>query len=566
MGELSMDRRHFLGGAVTAALAAAAIGTTGCANTSSKNEKPAKEEPIQRQKEAHSWEVKPDLIPASSIKETVECDVAIVGAGIAGLVCAHSSAMNGLNVVLLEKMDTFSARGHDNGVVGCDYQKEQGLEFDLARMQKDYLQLTGYRTNVNLLNTWLTRSAEPMNYYVKKMAEAGVTDLAINKPKNMDSDNVTAREYPVSIDFGKSQVTSDGEGIQHRFLRFIEGWAMEEGVNIRYNTKAEQLVREGDGPVTGVIASTEDGYVQFNASKGVVLATGDISGNDDMMNTFAPLVASCENRLYTPFGGNTGDGINMACWIGGAIQKTNAAAMALPSTKAKGGPLASDGVLGWMAVNANGERYFAENSGGPSICYATMQQPGSAGYSIFDGAYAEKILMQTEDGKNRNGVEYLGDKYGINEGYEGLQDWMDKGKEEKLFFEAGTLEELAEQIGADPKAFVASVEEYNDLCAAGEDTQFGKPSKFLTAIDTPPFYASKIKVAVLVVPFGLNVDSHSRVCDAKDNAIENLYAIGNVQGNFFTDAYPMLFSGISHGRALTFGWILGEALAKGELI
>ena len=565
MSKVNIDRRHFLGGAATAALAAAAMGVTGCSSEGKGANASSKGSAAQAQS-GHSWETKPEPISASDIKETVDCDVAIIGAGISGLICAHSSALNGLNVVLLEKMDTFSARGHDNGVVGCDYQKQQGLEFDFARMQKDYLQLTGYRTNVNLLNTWLTRSAEPMNYYIERMAEAGVTDLAINKPKNMDSDNVTAREYPVSIDFGASQVTADGEGIQHRFLRFVEGWAIEAGADIRYNTKAEQLIREGDGPVTGVIASTETGYIQFNASKGVVLATGDISGNDDMMNTFAPLVASCENRLYTPFGGNTGDGINMACWVGGAIQKTNAAAMALPSTKAKGGPLASDGVLGWMAVNAKGERYFAENSGGPSICYATMQQPGSAGYSIFDGAYAEKILMQAEDGKNRNGVEYLGDKYGVNEGYEGLQDWMDKAKEEKLFFEADTLEELAGKIGADPQAFVANVEEYNNLCAAGEDTQFGKPAKFLTTIDTPPFYASKIKVAVLVVPFGVNVDSHSRVCDAEDNAIENLYAIGNVQGNFFTDAYPMLFSGISHGRGLTFGWILGEALAKGELI
>ena len=71
---------------------------------------------------------------------------------------------------------------------------------------------------------------------------------------------------------------------------------------------------------------------------------------------------------------------------------------------------------------------------------------------------------------------------------------------------------------------------------------------------------------MLVVPFGVNVDSHSRVCDGDDKPIEGLYAIGNVQGNFFTDSYPMIFSGISHGRGMTFGWLVGKALASDTLV
>ena len=558
----SIDRRSFIGIAAASALTATSMGLAGCAGQPANGEsKPVAEAVTQR-----TWERTPDPIPADQILETIECDVAVVGAGIAGLVCAHSAAMNGARTVLIEKMDTFSARGHDNGAVGCEYQKELGLSFDTARMQRDWLQLTGCRTNVSLLNTWLDHSAEPMDYYIDRMAGEGVTDIATNKGSNMDSDNVCIREYPVSIDFGATQVTEDGEGIQHRLLRFIESWALDEGADIRYNTKAEQLIRNESGPVTGVVASTPDGYIQINAAKGVVLATGDISGNDEMMEAFAPLVASCENRLYTPFGGNTGDGINMACWVGGALQKTTAAAMALPSTKAKGGPLASDGVLGWLAVNTHGERYFAENSGGPSICFSTMQQPGSAGFSIFDGAYKEKLLSHAPDGANRNGIEYLGESYGVNEGYDGLDDWMAKGIEEKVFFTADTLEDLAKQIGADEAAFLKTVDDYNKLCEDGSDTQFGKPSNYLTTVDTPPFYASKIKVAVLVVPFGVNVDSHTRVCTSEDEPIEGLYAIGNVQGNFFTDSYPMIFSGISHGRGMTFGWLLGKALATDTLI
>ena len=45
-------------------------------------------------------------------------------------------------------------------------------------------------------------------------------------------------------------------------------------------------------------------------------------------------------------------------------------------------------------------------------------------------------------------------------------------------------------------------------------------------------------------------------------AIQGLYAVGNAAGNFFSNDYPMVCPGISHGRCLTLGYVLGEQLAK----
>lgn len=99
--------------------------------------------------------------------------------------------------------------------------------------------------------------------------------------------------------------------------------AAQKGGEIRWSTKSEQLLRDGDGPVTGAVVSLEDGsYAQINA-KSVVIAAGDYSGNDDMLNYYAPMTAyAMDARWYMPPGCNTGDLLSQAIWAGGAMQKS----------------------------------------------------------------------------------------------------------------------------------------------------------------------------------------------------------------------------------------------------
>ena len=42
---------------------------------------------------------------------------------------------------------------------------------------------------------------------------------------------------------------------------------------------------------------------------------------------------------------------------------------------------------------------------------------------------------------------------------------------------------------------------------------------------------------------------------------QGLYAIGNAQGDFFGGDYPVHCPGISHGRCVVFGQLVGESLA-----
>ena len=46
----------------------------------------------------------------------------------------------------------------------------------------------------------------------------------------------------------------------------MAAYCAKEGVDIRYQTEAKQLVKDGD-KVVGVVAKTGDGYTRFNAKK-----------------------------------------------------------------------------------------------------------------------------------------------------------------------------------------------------------------------------------------------------------------------------------------------------------
>ena len=93
---------------------------------------------------------------------------------------------------------------------------------------------------------------------------------------------------------------------------------------------------------------------------------------------------------------------------------------------------------------------------------------------------------------------------------------------------------------------------------------FGVPERFLSPVKRGPFYAGKISAWLLTLPYGLHVDDNSQVCTDDDDPIPGLYAVGNVQGDFFANSYPVTLPGSSHGRSICFGRLVGLMVAEGR--
>ncbi|MEA5019692.1 MAG: FAD-binding protein [Gordonibacter sp.] len=556
---MELNRRNFLKGALaTTAVAAAAVALPGCAPAETKGKSDAATNSADTIGK-HTWEVTPAAI--TDIAETKEYDVVIVGAGLAGVNAAEAAARNGGKVAVIERNTTISIRGVDVGHIGSKYHKASGFDLD-PRVATRYLHHASHQTtNYDLIYVWASRSGKVFDYIEELGAKSGISMVpalsGTAKYGNWSKLSDNWRVYPDAVSFVRGGETydmrDDGQPVNITLGELVYESATKNGAEFIFEARAKQLVGDATSGITGIIATTKDGKnVQYNAKNGVILATGDIGGNQEMVDAFCPISNRSDANVYAPAGFNNGDGILMGAWAGAGISKSPAAPMIHQFTLDTLEFNLTSFIMSWLAVNANGERYGAEMPFEPMLTNARMNTPGNVAWSIFDGNYETYVMQQQPERFDRftDGLDTV------------MKKWLDNGK----LIKADTLEDLAKQLDIPADAFKATVERYNSMAEAGEDVDFDVPAQWLAPVKTAPFYATKNVCSTLTIPFGLHVNADSQVLTEEDEPIDGLFAIGNVQGDFFGNDYPVHCPGVSHGRCVTFGQLVGEALAKDTVI
>ncbi len=504
----------------------------------------------------HSWEVAPDPIDAADISQTLEYDVVVVGGGMAGMGAAQAAARFGASVAVVERSECGRFCGLDMCAIGSKVLKDNGLEIDPDKAARLMYQASQQTANYNLIRTWATQTAGVLDYITELCAANGVTvEPSTGGTSKAGWDQMPERYivFQDAVRFSNEEWgvfdRPDGKEPHQNLGDVLISDATDNGCEFFFNTHAEQLVGSAAEGVTGVIATDADGkYIQFNAKKGVVLATGDISGNQEMVDCWAPIKNYADESAYVPQGANSGDAILMTKWIGGGISKSPAAPMIHQFTIATRSYQCTAFFLSMLAVNSDGNRFMNEMPFEPFITDARMNSKGNVAWSILDSNYAEYVTKQ------------------FPEGYESMLQSIPGELEERVadgeVYQADTLEELAEMIGVPAENLVAAAEGYNAMAEKGEDTQFGVVADWLSPVQQAPFYAIPIFASNLAVCYGVHVNDDSQVCTDDDQPIAGLFAAGNCQGDFFGFNYPVHCPGCSTGRSLVFGQLIGEALAK----
>jgi hypothetical protein len=206
-----------------------------------------------------------------------------------------------------------------------------------------------------------------------------------------------------------------------------------------------------------------------------------------------------------------------------------------------------------MKVNMDGKRFCNESVPYDVILHPLQNEKNGVCCVIWDANYWEHIKRFHTIGCSRQIRSESRPKTYEGFGWLFTFGFLMKKKLQGHIKKANTLEGLAKKLKLPVEEFKSTVERYNEMARLGEDKDFGKPAKDLLALEKPPYYGVTNAGWLLTTMDGLRINEDTQVLDTKGNAIEGLYAAGDVAGGFFANNfYPELVVGVAVGKTMTF--------------
>ncbi|MFR7404245.1 MAG: FAD-binding protein [Coriobacteriaceae bacterium] len=105
-------------------------------------------------------------IPEEKILETVDCDVCVVGLGVAGVGALRSAAEGGLKVVGVEKGSKPSARSNMFAAFGTEKTRSIGIEdISPTEVANELMTQMSHRADYRITTKWLKNCGEAFEWY-----------------------------------------------------------------------------------------------------------------------------------------------------------------------------------------------------------------------------------------------------------------------------------------------------------------------------------------------------------------------------------------------------------------
>jgi fumarate reductase flavoprotein subunit len=478
-----------------------------------------------------------NMTEQSNVKEKLK-NVVVIGAGGAGIVAALTLARGGAGVILFEKMHF--AGGTTNYVEG-PYAVESEMQFrNNIKTTRDegFRELMNYshwKANPDLVRAIVDKSGDTISWLERE----GVEFLG-----------------PTADFLGGPRVWHLFKGFGDVMVKVLVAKAEREGVEIRYESTVKKLLRNGDGPVTGVIVQDKEGNQTKVEAAAVIIATGGYGGNKEWIKKYTGLDLGI-NLFGLGYSKKTGEGIEMA-WEAGAGEEGTGVLLfnfGTPPETIKPG----DHMLGAVCqptlwVNQHGVRFCDEAIIENMIHTGNIisRQPGGYVFRIFD----EEIKSDLVERGGLNAGNYSPPRMPLTNLDEEIKSAVEK--KSPHVFVADSIEELADKMGVDKNRLTKTVDEYNGFCAKGHDDHYAKDPTHLRPIRTPRFYVFKCYTDFLVTLGGIKINEKAEVLDRKGSVISGLYAAGCDAGGMYGDSYDISASGIGSSFAFNSGRIAGE--------
>ncbi len=530
------------------------------------------------------WTVVPE--DPAEVVETYECDVLVIGLGHAGSCALRAAAEAGASVAAFEKAEADGRMimgGGQIGHINSEFLKSRGVpEVDVIEFMNDWQLRSNNRSNPGLVMNYAKNCGVCFDWLFDQVSDE---DKAATEIRCFDGgEGPWVKELSGLKSWVGTAMT--GSYINDALGRCVEV-AEAAGGKVFWGCSGHKLIQDGSGVVKGAFGKLAEGYVRVDA-KQVVLATGGYGANEQMRNDLLWEI----NQLQEPGCASScmmdqdGLGIAMGVWAGGRVDPcagTMDGGYWYPCDK----PADLLGATAALWINADGKRYSNEGFGSTELmAMPGVKQPAGDICTVFDDDIEPLLRAQPfghmsldmvntdlDSIRSTMAAAYAG---GPN-GSDGESSGDGGGNSFAMAMMAGNVyaaddfETLGTYLGYEGEAlanFVATIERYNELCAAGRDTDFGKDPSLMLGLTTPPYYGYKgtKKIGALMVTVGgLIVDADGRVLDGCYNPIPGLFAAGNASGGRFGWQYFTSIAGQSLSMAETLGMLAGQnaaALAK----
>lgn len=441
-------------------------------------------------------------------------DIVVVGGGMAGLAAAVKADELGASVILLEKMSfTGGNSALSTGILhfgATDYQAAAGIadtkeafyEFAMAKSEnrRDPVQVRLIADHGSDAVNWLASTGVEISDKVS-LITGGDPNIARGHQALPNAAAMTAT---------------------------VTEYAIANGVDVRLNTPATELIVDESGAVCGVIAKDNDGNILKIQADKVVLAVGGFVGDPAMIEKYWGMTGVG----YAGTAGTTGEMID-ACIALGADTMDIEQPWLTPTVEYETDMLITAMVLagGAILVDDEGNRFCDEEAS-----YAQT----SAAVQALGQDYVYEVL----DTHTAEAVDYKFPSY----------------QAMGVVIEANTLEELAEKIGVPAENLVATVETYNAAVRGDQADPFGRTIVH-EECNKAPYYAIRVRPGTVMSAGGLKVNENFEVIKTDGTTIPNVYATGEMTGGYRAYGY---IGGDALGHALVSGLIAGQHAAENK--
>ncbi len=444
----------------------------------------------------------------------------VIGAGGSGLAAAITLQEQGIETLVVDKMANAGGATALTGALingGCSKQQaERGVTDDVQTMFMDAMVYGSFQNDARM--TWLmvNNTGDSVDWLHDTV---GVEfEEAINHFPEHTNDRAF---YPK----GKQPGYLTGTMEQHY---------LSNGGELLLETRAQHLLTE-DGRVIGASCSTADGTLNIYADV-TLLATGGYGAS------VALRPADQMGTLFYGASSSTGDGIIMAEEVGamthymqylksypqGIEKPLDGGNITADGTTFRGNayisPLASQAVTlndGAIYVNVEGERCMNENMDFVSIKKVTQKQTDMTVYLVMDQKGYDKWMGMME----------------VSAGLtpEIVAPWLDADDGKPVFRKGATVEEATAKAGIDAEKLSATVAHFNEMVASGKDDDFGRAEMSVGLDSDGPIYIVEQRLRMATSLGGLKTSTSFEVYDENEQAIDGLYACGEVIGGVHGD-------------------------------